>query len=237
MGVVSSKSVTRGEKIRHHILKTAAKLFALYGFKSVTVRQIASKAKVNQAAIHYYFRDKFNLYCEAARNALLSIQQLDYHRWIQLIETSKTQEERYSLLSQLIQEKIHNHLEVLQTKDRWKQKFLLRLILDDSEVLSEIPRWLEKDAEITRSLFQQLNPHLSDSIYKLANIHMFGQIAIYILAEIPIRNFLDYHDQWKQLIPLIHRLIFQSVCSFLSIPIPDFTPQYFEKQVLGVTNL
>ncbi len=47
---------------RDRILQTAGELFGQQGFKPTTIRQIATSANVNIAAIHYHFGDKQGLY-------------------------------------------------------------------------------------------------------------------------------------------------------------------------------
>jgi len=44
------------------ILQAANMVFLLYGYHGTTLQQIATKAAVNTAAIHYYFRSKENIY-------------------------------------------------------------------------------------------------------------------------------------------------------------------------------
>lgn len=52
------KSLATSKKI----LKTAAKLFDKYGFYNVSIKEIASGAKINSALISYHFGSKKNLY-------------------------------------------------------------------------------------------------------------------------------------------------------------------------------
>jgi AcrR family transcriptional regulator len=47
---------------RERILEAAGGVFAEYGFRYATVRDICTQAGVNVAAVNYYFRDKENLY-------------------------------------------------------------------------------------------------------------------------------------------------------------------------------
>jgi AcrR family transcriptional regulator len=57
------------------LLDTAESLFSEYGFVETTVRQIAQKAKVNQASINYHFRSKrglFNAVFERRASTLLN---------------------------------------------------------------------------------------------------------------------------------------------------------------------
>ena len=57
------------------LLDTAESLFSEHGFVETTVRQIAQKAKVNQASINYHFRSKrglFNAVFERRASTLLN---------------------------------------------------------------------------------------------------------------------------------------------------------------------
>lgn len=49
---------------KEKILQTANRLFAKYGFGSTSIRDIATEAEVNLAAVNYHFKNKDNLYWE-----------------------------------------------------------------------------------------------------------------------------------------------------------------------------
>jgi len=49
------------------LLEAAGEVFAEYGYRGATVRQICEKAKANLAAVNYYFRDKDGLYLAVMR--------------------------------------------------------------------------------------------------------------------------------------------------------------------------
>ena len=55
---------------RDRILKTAVKLFAESGYEATSIRTLAAKAHVNQAAINYHFKTKDGLYREVLRDAI-----------------------------------------------------------------------------------------------------------------------------------------------------------------------
>jgi AcrR family transcriptional regulator len=57
------------EYTRSSIIKAAAHLFAEKGFEGASVRDIVTKARVNQAAIHYHFKGKDGLYLEVLKTA------------------------------------------------------------------------------------------------------------------------------------------------------------------------
>jgi AcrR family transcriptional regulator len=52
---------------RDRLLDAAASVFADYGFKQATVREICAKAHVNIAAVSYHFGDKLGLYTEVLK--------------------------------------------------------------------------------------------------------------------------------------------------------------------------
>jgi AcrR family transcriptional regulator len=66
MNVVKlNKNSERGEKTRTRILDAAEARFAKHGYDAVSLRDIIKDARVNVAAIHYYFNSKSELF-EAA---------------------------------------------------------------------------------------------------------------------------------------------------------------------------
>ena len=52
------------------ILDAANSIFLQFGYHGTTLQQIATKADVNTAAIHYYFRSKDGLYIKVVKNVL-----------------------------------------------------------------------------------------------------------------------------------------------------------------------
>ncbi|HET7849898.1 MAG TPA: CerR family C-terminal domain-containing protein [Pseudolabrys sp.] len=57
------------EHTRNLIIKAAVALFAEKGFERTSVRDIVTKARVNQAAINYHFKGKDGLYAEVLKLA------------------------------------------------------------------------------------------------------------------------------------------------------------------------
>lgn len=58
----------RGEAARLHIIETAVEVFGVHGFEDASTRQIAHRAGVNLASLHYYFGSKQELYRACAEH-------------------------------------------------------------------------------------------------------------------------------------------------------------------------
>ena len=56
---------TNIEPVIDRILHVAIEVFAEYGFRDTTVREICNRANVNVASVNYYFRSKEGLYTQA----------------------------------------------------------------------------------------------------------------------------------------------------------------------------
>jgi AcrR family transcriptional regulator len=59
--------------VQQRILATATELFARFGYRGTTTRQIASEAGVNEVTIYRHYGCKRNLYCYVVESELQSI--------------------------------------------------------------------------------------------------------------------------------------------------------------------
>jgi AcrR family transcriptional regulator len=63
-----AQGYARGEAARLHIIETAVEVFGIHGFEDASTRQIARRAGVNLASLHYYFGSKQELYRACAEH-------------------------------------------------------------------------------------------------------------------------------------------------------------------------
>jgi len=71
------KMTRPAENTKRSLVKAAADLFAEQGFERASVRDIVTKARVNQAAINYHFKGKDGLYLEVLKVAFETLTKQD----------------------------------------------------------------------------------------------------------------------------------------------------------------
>jgi AcrR family transcriptional regulator len=114
------------------ILQAAYNIFLIFGYHGTTIQKIASKAVVNKAAIHYYFRSKERLYIKVVKNVLDLILNTEFG----IISDRKGFEKpAWFLITELYNNRslFENALRELY-QDDWDKK------------ISEIEKWLEFSA-------------------------------------------------------------------------------------------
>ena len=111
------------------ILEAANSIFLQFGYHGTTLQQIATKAGVNTAAIHYYFRSKERLYFRVVENVLDRILNSDFEVSTKRLGIKKPE---WFLFTELYNnnERFEKTVKELYPDD-WDQKII------------EIKKWLE----------------------------------------------------------------------------------------------
>lgn len=109
------------------ILEAANSIFLQFGYHGTTLQQIATRAAVNTAAIHYYFRSKERLYFKVVENQLERILNAEF----------STYQKKYEKHEWFLFTELYNNKELFENAikeiypDDWDKK------------LTEIKKWLE----------------------------------------------------------------------------------------------
>ena len=113
------------------LLQVAVEVFAEFGFRAATVREICSKAHVNVASVNYYFRSKEALYTQALAFAFEEANQ----RYPQdaALDSSLPAEQR---LKFFIENFLHKLLDDSQLG--WHSKLITREIAEPTRALDDI---------------------------------------------------------------------------------------------------
>ncbi|MCP4192937.1 MAG: CerR family C-terminal domain-containing protein [Planctomycetaceae bacterium] len=118
------------DQVRTRILLVAGEIFALRGYQSTTIRDICQRAKVNVAAVNYYFGDKERLYIDAVKHAReLIADQWPLPEW----SDETTPEQKLSMF-------VETFLQRLLCRDAasWRIRLILREIMDPTRACEEL---------------------------------------------------------------------------------------------------
>ena len=88
------------QKNKAIIFNAAKKEFVTYGFKGASIKRIAERANIARANIHYYFKDKTDLY-QQLLSSIIAVWNNDY-------DTLTADKEPKQVLSDYIRAKVMN---------------------------------------------------------------------------------------------------------------------------------
>ena len=193
----SNVSLKKGEEMtrpsditRERILKAAQSLFADRGYKDTSVRAIAAKAQVHQAAINYHFGSKDGLYREVLR---ASVRALTEHQLTHLEEIKGMPPEN------ALAEFIKNQLRPLSARDCLSRHY--RIFNWETVRPTTIYRELISDEatpflSFAVDLMGRFMPSANQRTLVAAAIWLIGQCAIFVrnseqLANPPVSLDLD----------------------------------------------
>lgn len=172
---------------KDRIIEAAGPIFAQKGFAATTVREICSAAKVNQAAINYYFGSKESLYKEVFTATYSS-----FSPWIQgesdlAVDRSRSFEERLRYMI------VRRTKEIFATElSRWKVQLMFREIHDPTPCCGDrLQEHIVQDYVVLYEyLDEYFDPNLSEDLRWKYVLNMFGSIIHYRTSRWLIRKII-----------------------------------------------
>ena len=151
------------------LLEAAGEIFAEFGYRAATVRQICEKAGANVAAVNYYFRDKEGLYLAVLR----SVPDAHAEKYpSSRLDADATAEAR---LRTYIDSLLHRVFDA--GRPGWHAKIIAREMVEPTRaldsLLEEVARPLHQElAAIVRQL---LGPEADDQQVRACALSIMGQ--------------------------------------------------------------
>ena len=139
-------------RTRDRLLEAAGILFSEMGFERATAREICDVARVNTAAVNYYFGGKRRLYVEVLREAHRRL--VNFGALKDLAENVHATEE---MLEEFFAGVLHSILD--PSPKRWDLRVILREIASQTDALEEL---IELQIRPTRDLFRIIIARVMD---------------------------------------------------------------------------
>ena len=156
------------------LLEAAGEIFAEFGYRVATVRQICEKAGANVASVNYHFGDKEGLYLAVLRS--VPDAHAEKYPPSRGLDSNATAEER---LHAYVESLLHRVFD--PGRPGWHVKIIAREIVEPTRaldsLLEEVARPLHQElAGIVRQL---LGPKARDDDVRLAALSIMGQCVYY----------------------------------------------------------
>ena len=170
---------------KQRIIEAAGPIFAQKGFHSTTVREICATAKVNHAAINYYFGGKENLYKEI----VASIVPLLTH-WNQ--ETELSPPTAGVSFEVRLRELVSHRVEAIFASEmsQWKIQLMLREIHDPTPICGKYQMTTVADdyRKFYRFLDEYFAPETPDDLRWKCTFTMLGTLVHYKASDWLVRE-------------------------------------------------
>jgi AcrR family transcriptional regulator len=184
---------------RIRIIEAAGPIFAQKGFAATTVRDICSAAKVNQAAINYYFGGKESLYKEVFTSTYSSLTSLNYAE--SESDRSRPFEKRFYEII------VRRTKEIFATAlSRWKVQLMCRELHDPTPCCGEkLQEFIIQDYRVLYSYLDEYfdpatpEPTRWKCIFSLFGTIIFYKNASWILRKIVPNDMRAEHFQPEQI--------------------------------------
>jgi AcrR family transcriptional regulator len=164
--------MTPSDNPRERLLEAAGEIFAEKGFKGATVREIIDRARVNIAAVNYYFRDKRRLYIEAVKHAACGEPEDIQRSWPPGTAPA-------TKLADFI--RFHVVRLLASSKPAWHTQLIMRELTQPSAACTELVRdYIEPKSRILGGILEELLPPDTPPKQRfLTAFSIMGQVLFY----------------------------------------------------------
>ena len=183
------------------ILSAAKEEFVTYGFKGASIKRIAERANIARANIHYYFKDKTDLYQQLLSNII--------EVWNTNYDTLNAGHEPKVALSAYIRAKV-----IYSKDDPYSSRIFASEIIHGAPVLNdylntEFKEWLKTkvaviDAWVAKGLIDAVNPHHLLFLIWSATQH-YADFNVQVLAGLDKKSMSD--DDFEEVIASLTQII------------------------------
>jgi len=165
------------------LLEAAGEIFAEYGYRAATVRQICEKAAANIASVNYYFGDKEGLY-KAVLRSVPDEHAKKYPPYLGLDEGASAEKK----LRAYVQSLLHRVFD--EGRPGWHAKIIARELIEPTRaldmLLEEVARPVHQ--ELGAIISQLLGPKVCDEAVRLCALSVLSQCVYYHHARSVIRR-------------------------------------------------
>ena len=196
------------------LLEAAGEIFAEYGYRAATVRQICEKAKANVAAINYHFGDKDGLYLAVLRH--LNKVHAEKNPTNPGLSAKATAEQK---LRAFIGAMLHRMLD--EASPDWHMKIMVREMIEPTRALDamvdESIRPLQEELEaIVRQL---LGAGAQAETVRLSALSVASQCVFYHHCRSIIRRLFPRQEyDSKHIDTLVEHVTSFSLAAFKNLP-------------------
>jgi AcrR family transcriptional regulator len=165
------------------ILDAAGEVFAEFGYRTATVRQICEKAGANIAAVNYYFGDKEGLYLAVLRS-VPDAQMEKYSPQSGLSRNATPEQQLRSYIEALVQRVFD------AGRPGWHAKLLAREMAEPTRALNTLLKEvaLPLHRELTVIVRSLLGSSASAETVRLAALSILGQCVYYHHARAVLKH-------------------------------------------------
>jgi TetR/AcrR family transcriptional regulator len=187
VGKDKAKTVSIRSRNSEQILKAAQEEFVLHGFKGTSMQSIADRAQLPKANIHYYFKNKANLY-QAVLEDIISA-------WNQVL-TDMTPE---SDPAEVLKKFIHSKMQLSYTNPNGSKIFAMEIIQGAPHIKQYISKdmraWVKEKSQVIQSWIDQGKMRSVDPIHLIFMIWATTQhYADFNTQVLEVTNRREYDD-------------------------------------------